>query len=136
MAGARTYRTRLALRLSVMAAAAIWAATLLLLVQYPEVTPRTLLSATAFLVFFVLFSAYYDRLAITVTGDGIVVSRMWRRFAVRFEEILRIEVRVGVAGTIYQVLTRRGLVHFSSLFARHRELFDLLRDKAGLQPCR
>ncbi len=133
MAGARTYRTRLPLRVAVMAAALVWAGTLALLVQFPDVAPRTLWSATAFLVFFIVFSAYYDRLAITVTGDGIVVSRLWNRVPVRFEDILRIEVHQGFAGTMYDVLTRRGLVQFSSLFARHQELFDLLLEKAELQ---
>jgi hypothetical protein len=125
---------RLPLRLAVMMAAAFWASTVALLVQHSgAVAPRTLLSASGFLVFFLVFSAHYGRMAITVTGEGIVVSRVFGSLPVPFEDIVGIEVHRSLAGTVYEVLTRRGLVHFTSLLARHRELFDLLLERAQLQ---
>jgi hypothetical protein len=134
MASPLTFRALLPLRLAVMAAAAFWGSTVVLLVQHDgAVAPGTLLSAGGFLVFFLVFSAHYGRMAITVTVDGIVVSRFFGSLPVPFDDIVGIEVHRGLAGTIYEVLTRRGLIHFSSLLARHRELFDLLRERAELQ---
>jgi hypothetical protein len=133
MSGDATYRTRLDLRLAVTAAAVLWAAALTVLVQNLEqVQPRVLLGAAGFLAFFAVFSAYYGRLGVTVKPEGIVVSRFFGAVPVRYEEIVRIEVRQGFAGTLYQVRTRRGPIQFTSVLARHRELFDLLRQRAGL----
>jgi hypothetical protein len=137
MSGVATYRTRLDLRLAVTAAAVLWAAALTVLVQNLEqVQPRVLLGAAGFLTFFAVFSAYYGRLGVTVKPEGIVVSRFFGAVPVRYEEIVRIEVRQGIAGTLYQVRTRRGPVQFTSVLARHRELFDLLRHRAGLDRLR
>lgn len=132
MAGT-TFRTRLSLRLAVAAAGALWTSTLAYLAQFPQVTPRTLLSAAAFVALFGFFSVHYERLAIIVTGEGIVVRRLGRRLGVRFEEIAGIEVRRSIAGRSYEVRTRGGPIRFSSLVSRHGELFELLLDRARLQ---
>jgi hypothetical protein len=132
MEPARTFRTRPVLRIAVAVAAVFWAAILAYLLQFPEVTAKTFLSAFAFLAFFVLFSAYYDRLAVTVTPEGILFTGMWRRAAIPFEEIVKVEIWPGPAMTIYDVVTRRGPLHFSSWFAGHRELLGLLVEKARL----
>jgi hypothetical protein len=132
MAGARVYRTRLVLRLAAGLAAVLWAVALVLVVVLPGAQLRTVASACAFLLLFLVASAVYDRSAITVTGDGIVVSGVWRRTRVRFDEISQVEIHPTLAGTLYQVRTRRGPVRFSSLFARHRELCALLIQESAL----
>ncbi len=132
MAGA-TFRTRLSLRLAVAAAGALWTATLAWLAQFPQVAPRTLLSAAAFVALFAFFSAHYERRAIIVTTDGIVLRRLGRGRRVPFDEIAGIEVRRSLAGRSYEVWTREGLVRFSSLVSHHRELFELLLARARLQ---
>jgi hypothetical protein len=71
-----------------------------------------------------------------VTPDGIVAATALRRRPVRFEEILEIVVQDGLGGRVYAVLTRRGLVRFTSLFARHAELFETLLERAGLRRVR
>jgi hypothetical protein len=53
---------------------------------------------------------------------------------VPFEDILQIVVRDGLGGRVYAVFTRRGLVQFTSLTARHRELFETLLERAALSP--
>jgi hypothetical protein len=133
---ARIFRTRLALRLAVSTAAVFWAVILAFLAQFPEVTHQTFFSAAAFLAFFVLFTAHYDNLAVTVTADRLVFSYMWRRVPVRFEEIERVEVYPGVTGTVYDVRTPRGSLQFNSFFADHRELLSLLLERAHLDPSR
>ncbi len=133
MAGPSTYRTRLSLRVAVALAGALWMATLAFLAQHPEVAPQTLLSAAAFATFFALSGAHYDRLAITLTAEGIVFHRIGRHVPVRYDEITRITVRSGLAGTFYEVVTRRGPIRFSSLLAHHRELCDALRQRARLE---
>jgi Bacterial PH domain len=132
----RTYRTRLWLRMAMLVAAAFWAAVLLALARFPGVPGESVLSATAFLVFFAAFGAHYERMAIEVGPDGLVFRSFFRRVPVRWDDILRVEVHTGLAGTLYAVLTRRGPVQFTSLWARHRELFGILLERAGLARAR
>jgi hypothetical protein len=131
--GARTYRTRLPLRIAVAAAAVFWAVVLVALAGAPGIELRVVLSAGAFSLFFVAFTVVYGKTSITVTSDGIVAATPLRRVGVRFDEILQIVVRDGVGGRVYSVLTRRGPVHFTSMFSRHRELFELLLERADLR---
>ncbi len=132
MEAARTYRTRLPLRLAVGAAAALWAGVLAVLLTAPGAEAGAILGACAFAAFFLVFSFVYGRTSITVTPDGIVAATPFRIRPVRFEDILEIVVQDGLAGRVYAVFTRRGLVQFTSLFSRHRELFELLLQRAAL----
>jgi hypothetical protein len=115
-----------------LCAAAFWAAVLAALARFPAAPVATVLSAAGFLAFFVFYSAVYDRTAVLVGPEGLVFRGVLRRTPVRWDEILRVEVRSGAAGTLYAVLTRRGLVRFTSVLARHRELFELLLDRGAL----
>jgi hypothetical protein len=128
----RTYRTHLGLRLATILAAAFWAAVLAALAHFPGAPLGTVLAAVAFLAFFVAYSAYYDRTAIVVGPEGILFRGLVRRVPVRWDEIVKVEVYSGLAGTLYAVLTRRGPVRFTSLWSRHRELFQLVLERAGL----
>jgi hypothetical protein len=130
----RRYKPRRLLRTAVAAAAALWGAVLVLLVRDPSSDPRSVLGAALFATFFLAFSFVYAATWIAVTGEGIVASTPFRRRPVPFEDIVEIRVIDGLAGRVYAVFTRRGLVHFTSLFARHRELFELLLDRAALGP--
>lgn len=128
----RTYRTRLSLRLAVAFAAAFWAAMALALARAPGAAPGAILGAAAFAAFFVASWIGYQRSSITITPRGIVASSPLRRQPVPFDDILRIVVRDGLGGRVYAVFTRRGLVQFTSLFGRHRELFELLLERSEL----
>lgn len=132
MEHARTYRMRLSLRVAVALAAAFWAAVAIALLRAPGTPPAAVLASAAFAAFFVVSSVVYARSAITVTRDGIVAASPLRRRPVPFDDILQIVVRDGLGGRVYAVFTRRGLVQFTSLFARHRELFETLLDRSEL----
>ena len=132
----RIYRTRLPLRIAVALATAFWGSVLLLLLRLPGADFRSLAGAAAFATFFACFTLVYGRTSITVTRDGIVAATPFRRRPVRFEDILQIVVQDGLGGRVYAVLTRRGPVRFTSLFARHRELFETLLERARLAPQR
>ncbi len=136
MERARIYRTRLPLRVAVALAAVLWGAVLLVLLASPRSELRTTLSAAAFTAFFVTFTVVYGRTSITVTPEGIVAATPLRTRPVPFEEILEIVVQDGLAGRVYAVFTRRGLVRFTSLFARHGELFETLLERADLKRTR
>ena len=132
----RTYRTRLPLRVAVALAAAFWAGMALALLRLPAPPVPAVLGAAAFAAFFVACFVLYARSSITVTEHGIVAASPLRRRPVPFDEILEIVVRDGLGGRVYAVFTRRGLVQFTSLFARHRELFETLRERSDLSPRR
>jgi hypothetical protein len=120
--------------MAVGGAAALWSAVFGLIVGAPGAEPHAVAGAGAFVAFFVVFSFVYGRTWIAVTPEGIVAATPFRVQPVPFDEIMEIVVREGVAGRVYAVFTRRGLVRFTSLFARHTELFEVLRDRANLLP--
>ncbi len=133
--GARTYRTRLPLRVAVALAACVWAAALVVLLRVPGADRRLAIGAAALVVFFLASSLVYHRTSITVTRAGIVAASAFRgRRPIAWDDILQVVVRDGLGGREYAVVTRRGPVHFTSLVARHRELFEILLERAGLQP--
>lgn len=130
---ARVYRTRLPLRIAVVLAACAWAAALAVLLRAPGPDARLVAGAAGLVVFFLASAVVYGRKSITVTGEGIVAASAFGRRPVPWDDILQIVVRDGLGGREYAVVTRRGQVHFTSLIARHRELFEVLRDRAGLR---
>lgn len=136
MEAARIYKTRLPLRIAVGTAAAFWFGVLVVLLGAPGAEPRAVLGATLFVTFFAVFTVVYGRTSITVTDDGIVAATPFSRRPVRWDEIREIVVQDGLGGRVYAVFTRRGRVQFTSLFARHGELFELLLERAELSPQR
>lgn len=133
MGDVRIYRTWLPLRIAVALAACLWAAAIVLLLRMPGAEARLVLGCAALVLFFAASSVIYGRKSITVTGEGIVAASAFRRRPVAWDDILQIVVRDGLGGREYAVVTRGGAVHFTSLIARHRELFELLRERAGLR---
>jgi hypothetical protein len=131
--GVRIYRTRLPLRIAVALAACVWAAALVLLLRLPGPDSRLVAGSAALVLFFAASTIVYERKSITVTGDGIVAASAFRRLPIAWEDILHAMVRDGPGGREYALVTRRGPVHFTSLIARHRELFELLVDRAHLR---
>ena len=133
MAG-RTFRTRLSLRVAIWLAAALWGAVLTGLVLAPGAERRTVLSAAAFVAFFAAFGFVHARTWIAVTAEGVVAATPFRIVAVAFAEIERLVVQDGPTGRLYAVRTPRGPIRFTSLLAHHRELCQLIVDRAGLAP--
>jgi hypothetical protein len=132
---ARTFRTRLPLRIAVLLATALWAGVLaLLLGAGGTAEPQAVMGAAAFLAFFAGFSFAYGRTWIAVTAGGLIAATPFRVRPVPFDEIERIVVLDGLAGRAYAVVTRRGLVRFTSILDHHRELCEVLLERAGLTP--
>lgn len=129
---ARTYRTRLALRLACALAALFWAGMSVAVLRTGGAGRSPALAAAALSAFFVGSYLLYARTWIAVGPRGIVASSPLRRRPVPFDDILQIVVRDGLAGRVYAVFTRRGIVQFTSLTARHRELFETLLERSEL----
>ena len=132
----RTYRTRLAVRGAVALAALFWAGMLAAVLREPGTGPSAAWGAAGFVAFFGWSYLLYARTWISVGPHGIVSSTLLRRRPVPFDDILGIVVRDGLCGRVVAVFTRDGLVRFTSLVARHRELLETLVDQAGLRPLR
>jgi hypothetical protein len=131
---ARTYRIRLALRVACALAALFWAGMLVAVLLLPGGGAGAAVGAGGFVLFFIASYLLYARTWIAVGPEGIVAASPLRRRPVAFADVLEIVVRDGPGGRMYAVVTRRGLVRFTSLLARHRELFETLRARAGLSP--
>jgi hypothetical protein len=136
MEGARTYRTRRSLRVAVALAALFWAGMLAAVLRVPGTGAAAAWGAAAFAAFFAWTYLLHARTWISVGPRGIVSSTLRGRRPIPFEDILGIVVRDGIGGRVVAVFTRDGLVRFTSLVARHRELLETLVDQAGLRPLR
>ncbi|HEX9241850.1 MAG TPA: hypothetical protein VF875_05355 [Anaeromyxobacter sp.] len=132
----RTYRTRRSLRIAVALAALFWAGMMLAVLRLPGGRALPAAGAAGFAVFFVWSYLLYARTWISVGPRGIVSSTLLARRPVAFEDILEIVVRDGLGGRVVAVFTRRGLVHFTSLLERHRELLETLLERTDLVPRR
>jgi hypothetical protein len=132
----RTYRTRRSLRIAVALAALFWAGMVVAVLRLPGGRTLPTAGAAGFAAFFAWAYLLYARTWIAVGPRGLVASTLRGRRPVPFEDILEIVVRDGLAGRVVAVLTRRGLVHFTSLLERHRELLETLLDRTALAPRR
>jgi hypothetical protein len=131
--GARTFRTWLPLRLALVGAGVFWAAAVVVLLRLPGTSAGVVAGAAGLVAFFVGSAFVYGRTSITVTGEGLVAATPFRRRPVRWEDVVRVVVHDGLGGRVYAVLTRRGPVHFTSLLARHRELLELILERADVE---
>jgi hypothetical protein len=131
---ARTFRTWLPLRVALWAAAGFWAGAFAVLAKAPGTRALLVVASAALVAFFVASAIIYGRTFITVTPEGIVAATPFKTRPVRYDDILRVVVRDGVGGRVYALLTRRGPIHFTSMFSRHRELAELILERAALRP--
>jgi hypothetical protein len=131
--GARTFRTWLPLRLALVGAGVFWAAAVVVLLRVPGTSAGIVAGAAGLVAFFVASAFVYGRTSITVTGEGLIAATPFRRRPVRWEDVVRVVVHDGLGGRVYAVLTRRGPVHFTSLLARHRELLELILERADVE---
>jgi hypothetical protein len=132
---AEVFRPKRPLAIVMGAAGLLWIGVFFYLLQFERVPLETLLSTLFFIVFFAASVTYYARTSIEVDQAGMTYRGMVRTRRLGFDEILRIEVLDGPV-TVYAVRARSLRVHFTSFFADHRRLAELLVERAGLSPLR
>ena len=96
------------------------------------VSGATTWGCAAFAGFFFSLWVYHSRLRIDVDGAGVRYRSLRKSTQVAFADILRVSVVPTVSLRIYLVVTRRGLISFTSNLKGHRELFALLVERANL----
>lgn len=112
-------------------AGGLWVVVLLYLLQFQGVPPRTFLSTGFFIAFFALSVAYYGRTAIFVDAAGFTYRGIVRTRRFSFRDIRKVHVLPGPV-TVYSVRAAGSGIHFTSFFAHHRRLLQLLVEQAGL----
>ena len=127
-----TFRPWAALRTVVMAADTLWIAVFCALVLMQGATRSSFFSAAFFVALFTSCAMFYNRLAFTVSEQGLTVRTLAMERTVAFDDILRVDVLPGLVGTSYAVRTRLGSLTFSSLLAGHQRLCDLIVRRARL----
>ena len=128
----RTFRPQPLLGVAMAVAASFWLAVLVFLFKNPAVPLKTFLSTGFFVVLFLASVFYYARTAILVDGEGLTYRGMVREVRLTFGEIQKLAVIPGLI-TLYTVHAGRSTFSFSSFFQRHKELVELLRDRAELR---
>lgn len=128
----RTYRAYAALRIALALAAATWTAALVTLLSVTQVPWKTLVAMLLFIAFFVFWFLWYTTEAVTLGPFGITHRRLGRVRYLEYDEILRVHVLPGIPVKIYAVIARSGSIVISGFLAGHRELFELLVQRAGL----
>jgi hypothetical protein len=97
-----------------------------------QISAWTVWGCLAFAAFFFASWLYHVRLRIAVDEHGLQYRGIRRRIEVGFGEILRVSVMPTLLLRVYWVGTRKGPLFFSSNLKGHRELCDLLLDRARL----
>jgi hypothetical protein len=115
------------------AAGLLWIWVLFYLLQFHGVPLKTFVSTGFFIAFFALSLAYYGRTAIFVDSAGFTYRGIVRTRRFAFDDIRKVHVLPGPV-TVYSVRARGSGIHFTSFFAHHRQLMELLVEKAGLAP--
>jgi hypothetical protein len=128
----RTFRPQPLLGIAMAVAAVFWISVLAFLVVNPSVPLKTFASTAFFVILFVASVFYYVRTAILVDGKGITYRGMVREVHLSFDDIQKLAVIPGLI-TLYTVHAGRHSFSFSSFFQRHKELVELLRDRAALR---
>jgi hypothetical protein len=113
----------------------LWGSVLLYLLKFDGVPVKTMLSAVFFVLFFGVSLTYYARTRIIIDAVGMTYRGLLKTQHLRFADIRNLDVLPGVI-TIYAVRGNPGLVHFTSFFSDHRDLMELLVERAGLAPNR
>lgn len=127
-----TFRPRALLRTVVVAADTLWIGVLFALLLMRGATNGAFLSAAFFVALFSACAWFYQRLAFTVSQDGLTVRTLNDERTFRFDDILRVDVLPGLVGTSYAVRTRLGSLRFDSLLGGHERLCALIVRQAGL----
>lgn len=127
-----TFRPRALLRTVVLVADTLWIGVLLALFIMRGVTHGAFFSAVFFVALFSGCAWFYQRLAFTVSEDGLTVRTLSEERTFRFDDILRVDVLPGLVGTSYAVRTRLGSLRFDSLLGGHQRLCALIVRQAGL----
>lgn len=131
-AAPETFRPWVALRTVVLAADTLWIGVFFSLALMRDATKSAFLSAAFFIALFTACAMFYNRLAFTVSEDGLTVRTFGAEQTFHFREILRVDVQSGIVGTSYAVRTRLGSCSFSSLLSGHQRLCSLIVRRAGL----
>ena len=110
-----------------------WIAVFVYLLRFDHVPLRLMLGPVFFIAFFGLALAYYGRTAIFVDAGGLTYRGLVKTRRVGYEEIRNVDVLPGLV-TVYAIAAPAARLFFTSLFAHHRRLAELLVERAGLQP--
>jgi hypothetical protein len=135
-AGSQVFRPRRLLAAVMAGAGLLWAGVFLYLLQFQGVPAKTFIAVAFFIVFFGLSLAYYARTAIYVDAKGLTYRGVVRTRRFSYDDIRKVDILPGPV-TVYAIRgSGSALIHFTSFFAQHRRLLDLLVDRAGLAPTR
>jgi hypothetical protein len=114
-------------------AGSLWLWVLVVLLQFDGVPLRTFLATVFFIVFFAVSLAYYARTAIFVDARGVTYRGVVKTLRIGFEDIRKLDVLPGLV-TVYSIRGKGPGMHFTSFFAQHRRLMELVVSRAGLAP--
>jgi len=114
-------------------AGALWTFVFAYLLTFQDVPLKTLASAGFFVAFFALSLAYYVRTSIEVDASGMTYHGVIKTRRLTFDDIKKIDVLPGPI-TVYAIRSTAGWVHFTSFFWHHRQLMELVVQRAGLSP--
>lgn len=124
----RPYRL---LGLAMAFAGLLWSGVFVYLFTFDWVPWRTWASVVFFMTFFAVATRYYWRAAIVVDGQSLTYRGFLVTRCFGVNDIRKLDVVPGII-TVYAIRLADRAVHFTSLFARHRVLAELLVQRAGL----
>ena len=126
------FRLHPTIRWVVGGAVYLWVLILLILLWQPGDIPwRTYLSAVFFIVLFSSVLVFYNGLTIVADRYGVTYRGLVSFRNYPYETIMKVDIRPGLTGILsYDVITKRGMLHFSSFIADHQRLAEIIVERS------
>ncbi len=126
------FRPRVWLRLAALFGIAGWLFILYCVITFRGSPERAYLGVAFFITLFAVLGVFYNNTSIEVRGDSVLMKGVLSARLVMFSDILRVDVTPGLLQTTYAVRARKGLLSFTSLFANHQRIVELIVERARL----
>jgi hypothetical protein len=127
------FRASWLVRAAVLAALVLWVAVGVLAVFDSNTPPHIFIAIAFFVLFFVVFVAYYFSMTFIVNEYGVVYRGATEFMQVDWEDIVQVDGSPVPLGGYYVTTTRGGFV-LSAFVKGHERLAELIIAKAGLMP--
>jgi len=132
----RIYRPHLLLRLGVAAGLVGWMLVTAVAAGLPELSLDVVLKSAGFSLFFTMLGGHYLPMEFEVTDAGVIRRTLFGERRISFSDVKAIQVLPMALMVSYGIQTRRMVMAFTSFIAGHREMLQLIAERAHVQPQR
>lgn len=130
----RIFRPHLLLRLGVAMGLVTWMLVTAVAAGLPDMGVDAIVKAAGFALLFIVLSGHYLPLEYEVDENGIIRRSLFGERRITFSDVKGIQILPMAWMVSYGVRTRRAVVAFTSFIDGHKELMELIAERARVRP--